>query len=145
MAHFAELESKTDPTGFTSETHLVVKRVVVVANDVSTAAGPLGENDCHADGETWCVNFFGGGTWKQTSYSGGFRKQFAGVGYTYDSTKDVFIIPKPVDKDGDTCNSWTLNSDSDWVPPITYPSDGKEYYWDESVYQGDNSKGWIES
>ena len=74
-----------------------------------------------------------------------FRKQFAGVGYTYDSTKDVFIIPKPVDKDGDTCNSWTLNSDNDWVPPITYPSDDKEYHWDESVYQGDNSKGWIES
>ena len=60
MAHFAELESKTDPTGFTTDTHLVVKRVVVVGNDVSTAAGPLGENDEHVDGETWCVNFFDG-------------------------------------------------------------------------------------
>ena len=56
MAHFAELESKTDPTGFTSDTHLVVKRVVVVSNDVVPS-------DEHADGETWCVNFFGGGTW----------------------------------------------------------------------------------
>ena len=50
MAHFAELESKTDPTGFTSDTHLVVKRVVVVANDEVPS-------DEHADGETWCVNF----------------------------------------------------------------------------------------
>ena len=47
MAHFAELESKTDPTGFTSDTHLIVKQVTVVANDVETAAGPLGENDLH--------------------------------------------------------------------------------------------------
>ena len=126
MAHFAELDENN-----------VVLRVCVVDNSNVPS-------DKHVDGETWCANFWGG-TWKQTSYSGGFRKQFAGVGYTYDSTKDVFIIPKPVDKDGDTCNSWTLNSDNDWVPPITYPSDDKEYYWDESVYQGDNSKGWIES
>ena len=54
MAHFAELESKTDPTGFTSDTHLVVKRVIVVGDDIETAAGPLGENDMHVDGETWC-------------------------------------------------------------------------------------------
>ena len=47
MAHFAELKVKTDPTGFTSDSHQVVERVVVVANDVSTAAGPLGENDMH--------------------------------------------------------------------------------------------------
>ncbi len=46
MAHFAELESKTDPTGFTSDTHLIVKQVTVVANDVETAAGPLGETIC---------------------------------------------------------------------------------------------------
>ena len=70
MAHFAELESKVDPTGITSDTHQVVKRVVVVSNDISTANGPLGDNDMHVDGETWCNNFFGGGTWKQTSYNG---------------------------------------------------------------------------
>ena len=57
MAHFAELESKTDPTGFTLDTHLIVKRVVVVGNDISTAAGPLGDNDMHVDGETWCIDF----------------------------------------------------------------------------------------
>ena len=57
MAHFAELESKTDPTGFTSDTHLVVKRVVVVGNDVEANGGKLEDNDMHVDGETWCVNF----------------------------------------------------------------------------------------
>ena len=94
MAHFAELESKTDPTGFTSDTHLVVKQVTVVANDVSTAAGPLGENDMHADGETWCVNFFGGGTFKQTSYNNNFRKKYAGIGDVYDASKNKFLSPK---------------------------------------------------
>ena len=79
MAHFAELDSDNK-----------VKRVVVVGNDVETAAGPLGENDMHVDGETWCVNFFKGGTWKQTSYNHNFRKQYAGIGYVYDSTKDKF-------------------------------------------------------
>ena len=62
MAHFAELKSKVDPTGFTSDEHLVVERVVVVGNDVETAAGPLGDNDMHVDGETWCINFFAGGS-----------------------------------------------------------------------------------
>ena len=80
MAHFAELESKVDPTGFTTDTHQIVKRVVVVGNDIATAAGPLGGNDMHADGETWCINFFKGGTWKQTSYNSNFRKQYAGIG-----------------------------------------------------------------
>ena len=57
MAHFAELKAMTDPTGFTSDSHQVVQRVVVVGNDIDTAAGPLGENDMHVDGENWCVNF----------------------------------------------------------------------------------------
>mgnify|MGYP000571782984 CR=1 FL=1 len=119
MAHFAELESKTDPTGFTSDTHLVVKRVVVVANDVVPS-------DEHADGETWCVNFFGGGTWKQTSYNHNFRKQYAGEGYTYDSSKDIFIGIKPFP-------SWVLNSDDDWEAPVTYPEDSKDYKWNETT------------
>ena len=115
MAHFVELESKTDPTGFTSDTHLVVKRVTVVGNDISTAAGPLGENDMHVDGETWCVNFFKGGTWKQTSYNNNFRKQYAGKGYTYDSAKDKFISPQPY-------ASWALDGNDDWQAPVTYPT-----------------------
>ena len=145
MAHFAELESKTDPTGFTSDTHLVVKRVVVVGNDVSTAAGPLGENDMHVDGETWCINFFKGGTWKQTSYNNNFRKQYAGIGFVYNSTKDKFLTPQPH-------ASWSLDSNDDWQAPIAYPTvldDGNNgsvwwYYikWNDTKYQADNTKGW---
>ena len=88
------------------------------------------------------------GNWIQTSYNtygnqhrlGGtpLRKNYASVGDTYDSTKDAFYKPQPY-------ASWTLNSTSFiWEAPITYPSDAKAYYWDESVYQADNSKGWIE-
>ena len=138
MAHFAELESKTDPTGFTSDTHLVVKRVVVVGNDVVPS-------DEHVDGETWCINFFGGGTWKQTSYNNNFRKQYAGIGYVYNTSKNKFLLPQPY-------ASWSLNSSDDWKAPITYPSvidDGEEdpdwiyrIYWDEDAYQANNSKGW---
>ena len=79
MAHFAELKLETDKFD-SSKQNWVVQRVVVVGNDISTAAGPLGENDMHVDGETWCVNFFKGGTWKQTSYNNNFRKQYAGIG-----------------------------------------------------------------
>ena len=120
MAHFAELESKTDPTGFTSDTHLVVKRVVVVANDEVPS-------DEHADGETWCVNFFGGGTWKQTSYNNNFRKQYAGIGYVYNSSKNKFLSPQPY-------ASWSLDGSDDWQAPVTYPNgDQSAYYitWDE--------------
>jgi hypothetical protein len=134
MAHFAELESKTDPTGFTSDTHLIVKRVVVVANDEVPS-------DEHVDGETWCVNFFGGGTWKQTSYNNNFRKQYAGIGYRYDASKNKFITPQPY-------ASWSLNGSDDWQAPITYPSvtSGSGFIynivWDETKYQADNTKGW---
>ena len=138
MAHFAELESKTDPTGFTSDTHLVVKRVVVVANDVVPS-------DEHADGETWCVNFFGGGTWKQTSYNDNFRKQYAGKGMIYNASKNKFLMQQPH-------ASWALDGSDDWQAPITYPSvvdDGEDtpswYYdisWNETKYNADNTTGW---
>ena len=126
MAHFAELESKTDPTGFTSDTHLIVKRVIVVSNDTSTAAGPLGENDEHVDGETWCSTFFKGGTWKQTSYNHNFRKMYAGIGYIYNASKDKFLIPQPY-------ASWALDGSDDWQAPVTYPADQSAYAitWDE--------------
>ena len=115
MAHFAELDSNN-----------VVTRVIVVGNDVTTAAGPLGENDMHVDGETWCVNFFKGGNWKQTSYNHNFRKQYAGRGYTFDSAKDKFISPQPY-------ASWALDVNDDWQAPVTYPTDttDKRIEWDE--------------
>jgi len=132
MAHFAELESKVDPTGFTSDTHQIVKRVVVVGNDIAANGGILGDNDMHVDGETWCANFFKGGSWKQTSYNNKFRKQYAGIGYRYDSTKNKFIAPQPY-------ASWSLDSNDDWQAPVAYPSvttygDNAPYRitWDEA-------------
>ncbi len=115
MAHFAELDDNN-----------VVTRVVVVANDIPTAAGPLGSNDMHVDGESWCVNFFKGGNWKQTSYNSNFRKQYAGIGHTYDSAKDKFIAPQPY-------ASWSLDGNDDWQAPVTYPTDTTDKYiaWDE--------------
>ena len=126
MAHFAELESKTDPTGFTSDTHLVVKRVVVVGNDIPANGGTLGDNDCHVDGETWCSNFFKGGSWKQTSYNQKFRKQNCGKGFVYDSSKDKFLSPQPY-------QSWSLDGNDDWQAPVTFPTDttDKNILWDE--------------
>ena len=126
MAHFAELKSMTDPTGFTSDSHQVVKRVVVVGNDIPAGGGNLGDNDMHVDGETWCSNFFKGGSWKQTSYNNNFRKQYAGINFTYDSAKDKFIAPQPY-------ASWSLNDNDDWEAPVTYPTDitDKQISWDE--------------
>ena len=119
MAHFAELKSKVDPTGFTSDTHQVVERVVVVGNDCVPS-------DMHVDGETWCQNFFKGGTWKQTSYNNNFRKQYCGKGYVYDSSKDKFLSPQPY-------ASWALDGNDDWQAPVTYPTDTTDKFisWDE--------------
>jgi len=127
MAHFAELDDNN-----------IVKRVVVVGNDCVPS-------DEHVDGETWCVNFFGGGTWKQTSYNNNFRKQYAGVGYNYDSVKNKFLSPPPF-------VSWLLDANDDWQAPITYPTvtDDEEtpsvwFYvisWNETKYNNDSTKGW---
>ena len=80
---------------------------------------------------------FRGQLCKRTSYNtrggvhqlGGtpFRKNFAGIGYTYDQTKDAFIAPKPF-------NSWILNEDTcRWEAPVAYPTDGQRYIWDETT------------
>ena len=134
MAHFAELKAMTDPTGFTSDSHQVVQRVVVVGNDCVPS-------DMHVDGETWCINFFNGGIWKQTSYNNNFRKMYAGIGMVYDPVKDKFLGSQPH-------ASWSLNDNDDWQAPITYPSieeEGDVKYlisWNETKYQADNTKGW---
>jgi hypothetical protein len=138
MAHFAELKSKVDPTGFTTDTHQIVERVVVVGNDCVPS-------DEHIDGETWCINFFKGGTWKQTSYNNNFRKQYAGMGYTYDAAKNKFLSPQPY-------ASWSLDLSDDWQAPITYPTvtdDGATpnvwrymISWNETKYDADNTQGW---
>jgi len=95
------------------------------------------------------------GSWIQTSYNtrGGIhyspttgnpdggvalRGNFAGVGYTYDSENDVFYAPRPLDKNGIVCESWTISSPNwIWSPPTQYPNDGKKYEWDE------NLKTWV--
>jgi hypothetical protein len=134
MAHFAELKTKVDPTGFTSDTHQVVERVVVVGNDCVPS-------DMHQDGETWCINFFKGGIWKQTSYNHNFRKQYAGIGMVYDPVKNKFLNPQPY-------ASWSLDDNDDWQAPITYPTvteDGDVLYlisWNDTKYNADNTKGW---
>jgi len=104
MAHFAEIDDNN-----------IVLRVVVVSDEHE------------ADGENWCNTFFGGGTWKQTSYNNNIRKNYAGIGYTFDASRDAFIRPKPFP-------SWLLVEDTcRWKAPIDMPDDGKAYEWDESI------------
>ena len=77
--------------------------------------------------EEWYGNFRGQ-TCVRTSYNAatnGFRKHYAGIGYTYDATADTFITPKPF-------ASWVLDANYDWQAPIDYPADGKQYSSDES-------------
>jgi len=122
MAHFAKL-------GVGNK----VLRVTVVSNDVATT---------EKAGEEFLQNLHGSrDVWKQTSYNtiggehklGGtpFRKNYAGVGYTYDQSRDAFIEPKPYD-------SWTLNETTClWEAPVAYPEDGQRYLWNETTKQWD--------
>jgi hypothetical protein len=64
--------------------------------------------------------------WVQTSYNNNFRKQYAGIGYTYDKANDVFISPKPYP-------SWALDASFDWQPPTAMPVDDKMYTWNEET------------
>lgn len=102
------------------------------------------------------VDPFSSGNWIQTSYNthGGIhygpdgkpdggealRANFAGVGYTYNTKKDVFYAPLPTDRNGFPCNSWSISEPAwIWNPPIPFPEDGKPYEWDEPT------KSWIET
>ena len=112
MAHFAELDNND-----------IVLRVVVVSNaDTSTPDG----TEVESIGVAFCQRLFGG-NWKQTSYNGNFRVRYAGIGYSYSTELDAFIPPKPYP-------SWLLDTQTClWDPPVPYPSDGKQYYWDEET------------
>lgn len=110
MAHFAQLDDNN-----------VVTQVVVVSNAECVDANGL---ESEIVGAGFCTRLLGG-KWKQTSYNANFRKNFAGIGFTYDSQRDAFIPPKPYP-------SWTLDEDTcRWVSPSPCPSDGKLYTWDE--------------
>tara|TARA_R100000988_G_scaffold13668_1_gene7211 strand:+ start:14 stop:379 length:366 start_codon:yes stop_codon:yes gene_type:complete len=115
LAHFAEINSDN-----------IVLRVVVISN--SNTANSDG-HETESIGATYCQNLLGG-TWVQTSYNNNFRKRFAGIGFTYDSTRNAFIPPKPF-------NSWTLNETTcDWEAPVALPSDAsatKTYSWNEGT------------
>jgi hypothetical protein len=95
------------------------------------------------NGIDFLTKLHGWAIWKQTSYNtlGGahtlgdtpFRKNHAGIGYTYDEDKDAFIPPKP------NFNSWVLNEESClWEAPVAYPDDGNRYNWNEDTQQWDN-------
>ena len=118
MAHFAKLD----------ENNIVTQ--VVVVNDLDCRDENNFENE--AVGVHFLRNIFGATTeWKQTSYNNNMRKQYAGIGYTYNSENDVFIAPRPYD-------SWSLNSETfDWEAPTPYPDDGQVYHWNEEEQQWD--------
>jgi hypothetical protein len=112
MAHFAELNENNE-----------VLRVVVIAN--SELLDENG-NEQESLGVTFCNQLFSG-TWKQTSYNGNIRKNFAGVGFTYDVDRDAFIAPKPY-------ASWVLNETTcQWEAPTAMPDDGNLYVWNEET------------
>ena len=128
MAHFCELDSNN-----------IVTQVIVVADaDTADAQG----NHMESIGIAFCQRLIGG-NWKQTSYNtqggthtnGGtpFRGNYAGIGYTYDPTNDVFYAPQPYP-------SWTISAPTwTWTPPVPYPTDvgteelPKRYTWNEET------------
>ena len=132
MAHFAKLDQDN-----------IVITVNVVHNNELLVDGVVSEQN----GIDFLNNFFNtNDNWKKTSYNtqGGvhklsgtpFRKNYAGIGYTYDESRDAFIPPQ-------SYSSWTLNDDTcRWEAPVAYPDDGKRYHWNEVAYQADNTQGW---
>jgi hypothetical protein len=114
MAHFAKLD----------ENGVVLEVVVVNNNDAPD----------EASGIAFLGNLFGDGiVWKQTSYHGNIRKNYAGIGYSYDELRDAFIPPQPYP-------SWLLNEQTClWESPTPMPTDDKRYQWDE------DAKAWVEA
>ena len=106
MAHYAFLDQ-----------NFIVTEVITGVDETELIDG--------LDTETWYANYRGQPC-KRTSYHGNIRKQYAGIGYTFDETNDVFIVPQPYP-------SWILDSNYDWVAPVPYPTDGGNYIWDEST------------
>ena len=112
MAHFAQLD----------ENNVITQVIVVHNNECLDANG----NESEAVGAGFCARLLGG-NWKQTSYNGNMRKNYAGAGYTYDAGRDAFIPPKPY-------ASWVLNEATcRWDAPAPMPQDGKSYYWNEAT------------
>ena len=122
MAHFAEIDENN-----------VVQRVIVVANkDTADANG----NEVESIGVAFCQRLLGG-NWKQTSYNGNIRKNYAGIGFTYRADIDAFVAPQPYP-------SWVLDENAQWQAPVPMPEDAgtgeppKMYSWDEET------QSWVE-
>ena len=117
MAHFVRIENG-----------VVVQGIVVSNQDTADEHGVEKEEI----GIAFCSNLLGG-TWKQTSYNARIRKNYAGIGYTYDETLDAFVPPKPF-------ASWLLDTDkAQWKAPVDMPVDDKRYTWNEDTL------AWVES
>jgi hypothetical protein len=115
MAHFAQLENN------------VVTQVIVVSDKDTADEQGVEKEDI---GIAFCSNLLGG-TWKQTSYNNRIRKNYAGVGYTYDETLNAFVPPQPF-------ASWILDTDkAQWKAPVDMPTDGKRYTWNEETKSWD--------
>jgi hypothetical protein len=113
MAHFAKIGLNN-----------IVTDVLVVANrDTMNSQG----NEQESIGIEFLKTLTGHETWIQTSYNGNIRKNYASIGYTYDSQRDAFIPPKPFE-------SWVLNETTcQWNAPTPRPNDDKQYNWNEST------------
>ena len=114
MAYFVKLNSEN-----------IVEQVISVNNNVITDSNGVEQEQLGVDfiNKLYKTN----DVWKQTSYNNNIRKNYAGVGYTYDQSRDAFIAPKPY-------NSWILNEDTCiWEAPLSYPTDGQDYIWNEET------------
>jgi hypothetical protein len=102
MSHWAEIDENN-----------IVLRVLV------------GNNSEPDEGEAFMNSL--GGTWVKTSYNGNIRKNYAGIGMSYDAERDAFIAPQPYP-------SWILDEETCcWEAPVAYPTDGIMYVWDEET------------
>ena len=121
MAHFAKLGTGN-----------IVEQVISINNTIITDTNGVEQEQLGIDFINQLYNT--NDTWKQTSYNNNIRKNYAGIGYTYDQQRDAFIPPKPF-------NSWILNEQTcNWDAPIPMPNDAsidKRYTWNESTLSWD--------
>jgi hypothetical protein len=118
MAYFAKLGTGN-----------IVEQIISINNAVITDANGVEQEQLGNDFINKLYNTRD--VWKQTSYNRTFRKNYAGIGYQYDQTRDAFIAPKPF-------NSWILNESTClWNAPVAYPQDDNRYTWNESTLTWD--------
>jgi hypothetical protein len=118
MAYFAKLGTGN-----------IIEQIISINNSVITDNNGIEQEQLGVDFINKLYNTRD--VWKQTSYNNNIRKNFAGIGYQYDQTRDAFIPPKPF-------NSWILNEDTcRWEAPVAYPQDDNNYRWNEQTLSWD--------